>query len=824
MRRYWWVGAILALVLAVALGVAAQPVQAPPGGGGKPPAADPPRPPVKADRDRNKIFDDLEARLARLAAGDNVGVIVLLRDPATPQRIDALLGKVGRFDVTHRFSIVNGFAATMTKGQVQALARQPEVVHVEENSIVRTFNDSAQQSFGVTKARADAPSLDGDADGAVGTYSKDDLVAAVIDTGIDPNHQDLNGGKVIAFKDYVNWRTSPYDDNGHGTHVAGTIAGDVMAGVAPAAALVGVKVLNAQGSGTAANITAAIDWVVQNKDVYGIEAINLSLGASGCANGTDTNSLAVNRAHDAGIVVAVAAGNEGPGTCTSGSPGAAAKALTVGAIADLGVNGFKQADFSSRGKTADGRIKPDVSAPGVTITSAASGTASGYANMSGTSMATPFVAGVALLMRDANPALSSQQVKDHVMATAVDWGRGGDNKTAGSTGADIDYGAGRLDAYAALKAGGAPINSPPAAPRHELREGSLSATGAAVDYPLTVTDTQFPIAATLLHTYSGASATTPDFDLYLLNPSGTQVAAAQNLTERQEELGYKPTSTGTYTLRVRSYSGSGGFFVDISAGLGVDTTAPTITSVAPGDGATAVAANANVVVTFSEAMDTAATQGAFSLVRSGDGSRVSGAFSWSGNTMTFNPTADLAKGTEYTARVTTAAKDRAGNALAAENVWRFRTVTTVTSYPATTTIQTGSLRAGDAARLRSDDSVYYQVNSTTSGTRTSAWYGSFGGVSNGLVKLSITYNGRNSVSCTQTVAVWRWTDSTWVQLDSRSVGTTDVTVTKSPTGTLADYMSGTSGDGELRVRVRCTNSSSSFYASGDLLRIVYDRP
>jgi hypothetical protein len=201
-------------------------------------------------------------------------------------------------------------------------------------------------------------------------------------------------------------------------------------------------------------------------------------------------------------------------------------------------------------------VKPDISAPGVNITSAQAGTTNGYVTESGTSMATPFVAGVALLMLDASPTLTPQQIKDKMKQTAIDWGRGGNNQTPGSTGNDIDYGAGRLDAYAALQAAGAYISSPPAVPTHELREGTLSGSGARVDYPIEITDTRFPIAATLI--VSGLTGR-----LYLFNPSGTQVASsARNL--RQEDLGYKPTIKGTYTLRVSSLSGSGSYFVDIS--------------------------------------------------------------------------------------------------------------------------------------------------------------------------------------------------------------------------------------------------------------------
>lgn len=177
------------------------------------------------------------------------------------------------------------------------------------------------------------------------------------------------------------------------------------------------------------------------------------------------------------------------------------------------------------------------------------------------------------------------------------------------------------------------------------------------------------------------------------------------------------------------------------------------------------------------------------------------------------------------------AKDAGGNALAADKTWSFATSSFVAAvaFPNATAIEPGggTLRSGTAANLSSDDNRFYEVNSTTSGTKTSSWYGSFAAVSNGLRNLKVSYRGKNSRSCTQTVAIWRWTDSTWVQLDSRSVGTTEVAISNlAPGGTLADYVSGTSGDGEVRVRARCTRSSgsSSFYASGDLMKLDFERP
>lgn len=138
-------------------------------------------------------------------------------------------------------------------------------------------------------------------------------------------------------------------------------------------------------------------------------------------------------------------------------------------------------------------------------------------------------------------------------------------------------------------------------------------------------------------------------------------------------------------------------------------------------------------------------------------------------------------------------------------------------------VDAGTLRAGTYSRLNADDNLFYEVNSTTSGTRTSSWYGFTPGVSNALTSLRVAYKGKNSVSCSQSVQIWRWTTSTWVTLDTRSVGTTEVLIDKT-VGTPADYVSGTSGDGEVGLRVRCTHGSASFISSGDLMRVTYTKP
>jgi len=149
----------------------------------------------------------------------------------------------------------------------------------------------------------------------------------------------------------------------------------------------------------------------------------------------------------------------------------------------------------------------------------------------------------------------------------------------------------------------------------------------------------------------------------------------------------------------------------------------------------------------------------------------------------------------------------------------------VSKAPREAIVSAGTLRAGTVGRLRADDDAYYQVNSTTSGTRRTSWFARFAGVSNDLDDLLITYKGKNSASCSQTVDVFRWTDATWVPLSQRLVGTTEIRLANlAPSGAASDYVSGASGLGEVRVRLSCTNSSSSFYSSADLLRIAYELP
>ncbi|MCK4555190.1 MAG: S8 family serine peptidase, partial [Candidatus Aenigmarchaeota archaeon] len=244
--------------------------------------------------------------------------------------------------------------------------------------------------------------------------------------------------KVIGGYDFVNDDNDPMDDHGHGTHVAATAAGNgSLKGVAPGARLLAYKVLNAYGSGSTSGVIAGIERAVNDS----ADIISMSLGSSG--NPDDPASVAVDNAVDAGVVVVVAAGNSGPYAQTIMSPGTARNAITVGATDDSDVI----ADFSSRGPVVWGNssiIKPDVVAPGVEICAAQYGSAwsdslcidNEHVSISGTSMATPHVAGLSALMLQVYPEWSPADVKSVIMGSAIDLGY--DMATQG---------AGRVDAF-----------------------------------------------------------------------------------------------------------------------------------------------------------------------------------------------------------------------------------------------------------------------------------------------------------------------------------------------------------------------------------------
>ncbi|CAG6390780.1 Subtilase family protein [Actinacidiphila cocklensis] len=262
-------------------------------------------------------------------------------------------------------------------------------------------------------------------------YDGTGVKIAVLDTGVDKDHRDLAG----QVTDVQNFSTAdnPDDHFGHGTHVAsiaagtGAQSGGTYKGVAPGAKIISGKVLDDDGFGDDSNILAGLEWAAES----GAKIANLSLGGTDTP-GTDVLESAVDTlSADYGTLFVIAAGNDGSAAGTVGSPGSADAALTVGAVD----KDSALADFSSRGpRVGDDAVKPDVTAPGVDITAAAAPGSvidqevgenpPGYLTISGTSMATPHVAGAAADLAQEHPDWTGQQIKAALVAATTDSGAG----------------------------------------------------------------------------------------------------------------------------------------------------------------------------------------------------------------------------------------------------------------------------------------------------------------------------------------------------------------------------------------------------------------
>ncbi|MET8331596.1 S8 family serine peptidase [Streptomyces sp. NPDC005181] len=271
---------------------------------------------------------------------------------------------------------------------------------------------------------------------------------AVLDTGIDAAHPDF-AGRIAATESFVPDQDVT-DRHGHGTHVASTVAGTGAAsggtekGVAPGASLHIGKVLNNLGSGQDSWILAGMEWAARDQHA---KVVSMSLGSKP-TDGTDPLSQAVNRlSEETGALFVIAAGNSGPAPYSVSAPGAADAALTVGAVNGPGKGVDQLASFSSRGpRKGDNAIKPDLTAPGVNVLAARSQYApegeGAYQTMSGTSMATPHVAGAAALLAAEHPDWTGQQLKDALVSTVSSTERY----------SPFAAGNGRLDVAAAVKA------------------------------------------------------------------------------------------------------------------------------------------------------------------------------------------------------------------------------------------------------------------------------------------------------------------------------------------------------------------------------------
>lgn len=243
---------------------------------------------------------------------------------------------------------------------------------------------------------------------------------AVIDTGIYP-HLDfcVPRMRITAFVDFVGGKTEPYDDNGHGTSVAGIACGSGLfykdsAGVAPQADLIALKAVKNDGSGNVTGILTAMQWLYSNFRALKIKVVNMSLGSDSLGK-NDPLALGARALISAGITVVASAGNTGPGEGTLKSPGISPSVITAGGAEKKG-NVWYAAPFSSRGE--DGQKKPDLIAPAVDVgTCGADGE---YTRMSGTSAAAPLVSGMCALILQKRPSLSPAGVKKIIMSSLTD--------------------------------------------------------------------------------------------------------------------------------------------------------------------------------------------------------------------------------------------------------------------------------------------------------------------------------------------------------------------------------------------------------------------
>lgn len=245
---------------------------------------------------------------------------------------------------------------------------------------------------------------------------------AVLDTGI-ALHKDFQG-RMKGFVDFVRHKRAPYDDNGHGTHVTGILAGSGAAssgkykGTAPGAHLIGMKVLDRYGNGRKEDVLQAFLWLEKHYQEYQIRIVNISVGTT-CNTWREHRLLiaGVEQLWDKGLVVVAAAGNQGPAPGSITAPGSSRKIITVGSSDMI----EDHQGISGRGPTMECICKPDIVAPGHRIVSCAP-YGNGYSIKSGTSMSTPSVSGAIALLLEREPDLTNVEIKKRLKETAVDLG------------------------------------------------------------------------------------------------------------------------------------------------------------------------------------------------------------------------------------------------------------------------------------------------------------------------------------------------------------------------------------------------------------------